>query len=431
MTEAAPGRHGAGQRRRRQPRSGRPGKPQFFTDVRVVRPDGTECDAGRDRRGGAVRARTSWPATGTPPRRPPRRSSTAGTTPATPARIDEDGYLYIRDRYKDMIISGGENMYPAEVESALLELPERAGGGRHRRARPARGARSAWPSSSPPPAPPPDAEALRARCANGSPGSRCPSTSSSPTSCPRPPPARSASPTCADRYVTHRGEARMSTTTTTSPNCPRSRARSWAPATGSRSPRSGSTTFADATGDHQWIHVDVERAKAESPFGGPIAHGYLTLSLIIPLYSRGARRHRREDGRELRPEQGAVPRAGAGRRQGPADRPRSRTSRRSPAACRSPSPASSRPRAATSRSASPSRSSASTADPPTRPPGFLGGQDLAGSLEDDGAAAVDDDAVLGVPADRAGQRPASRSPGRGRRAARGSTSGRRGASPAR
>ncbi|HZA77527.1 MAG TPA: MaoC family dehydratase, partial [Acidimicrobiales bacterium] len=37
--------------------------------------------------------------------------------------------------------------------------------------------------------------------------------------------------------------------------------------------------FADATGDQQWIHVDVERAKRESPFGGPIAHGYLTLSL--------------------------------------------------------------------------------------------------------------------------------------------------------
>ncbi len=41
--------------------------------------------------------------------------------------------------------------------------------------------------------------------------------------------------------------------------------------------------FADATGDHQWIHVDVERAKAESPFGGPIAHGYLTLSLAPAL----------------------------------------------------------------------------------------------------------------------------------------------------
>ncbi|MBS1837160.1 MAG: MaoC family dehydratase [Actinobacteria bacterium] len=38
--------------------------------------------------------------------------------------------------------------------------------------------------------------------------------------------------------------------------------------------------FADATGDHQWIHVDVERARAESPFGGPIAHGYLTLSMV-------------------------------------------------------------------------------------------------------------------------------------------------------
>ncbi|ASK33078.1 MaoC family dehydratase [Alloalcanivorax mobilis] len=41
--------------------------------------------------------------------------------------------------------------------------------------------------------------------------------------------------------------------------------------------------FADATGDHQWIHVDVERANRESPMGGPIAHGYLTLSLIPML----------------------------------------------------------------------------------------------------------------------------------------------------
>jgi acyl dehydratase len=41
--------------------------------------------------------------------------------------------------------------------------------------------------------------------------------------------------------------------------------------------------FADATGDHQWIHVDLERALRESPFGGPIAHGFLTLSLIVAL----------------------------------------------------------------------------------------------------------------------------------------------------
>ena len=41
--------------------------------------------------------------------------------------------------------------------------------------------------------------------------------------------------------------------------------------------------FADATGDHQWIHVDAERAAAEGPWGGPIAHGYLVLSLLPVL----------------------------------------------------------------------------------------------------------------------------------------------------
>lgn len=41
--------------------------------------------------------------------------------------------------------------------------------------------------------------------------------------------------------------------------------------------------FADATLDHQWIHVDAERAAKESPFGGTIAHGFLTLSLLPHL----------------------------------------------------------------------------------------------------------------------------------------------------
>ena len=41
--------------------------------------------------------------------------------------------------------------------------------------------------------------------------------------------------------------------------------------------------FADCTGDRQWIHVDVERATRESPFGGPIAHGYLSLSLVAAM----------------------------------------------------------------------------------------------------------------------------------------------------
>jgi acyl dehydratase len=44
--------------------------------------------------------------------------------------------------------------------------------------------------------------------------------------------------------------------------------------------------FADATGDHQWIHVDVERAKRELPDGKTIAHGYLTMSLVPQMAYR-------------------------------------------------------------------------------------------------------------------------------------------------
>src|SRR3712207_9362066 len=71
--------------------------------------------------------------------------------------------------------------------------------------------------------------------------------------------------------------------------------------------------FAEATHDHQWIHVDVERAERESPFGGPIAHGYLTLSLVSALSAQiieakgfrmgvnyGARSEERRVGKECR-----------------------------------------------------------------------------------------------------------------------------------
>ena len=44
--------------------------------------------------------------------------------------------------------------------------------------------------------------------------------------------------------------------------------------------------FADATLDHQWIHVDTEKAKAESPFGTTIAHGYLTMSMLPYLWDQ-------------------------------------------------------------------------------------------------------------------------------------------------
>ena len=48
-------------------------------------------------------------------------------------------------------------------------------------------------------------------------------------------------------------------------------------------------TFADASGDHQWIHVDPERAKRESPFGAPVAHGFLTLSVLSWLLADAVR----------------------------------------------------------------------------------------------------------------------------------------------
>lgn len=50
-------------------------------------------------------------------------------------------------------------------------------------------------------------------------------------------------------------------------------------------PQSRIDAFAECTGDRQWIHVDVERARCESPFGAPVAHGFLTLSLLpIAVY---------------------------------------------------------------------------------------------------------------------------------------------------
>lgn len=47
--------------------------------------------------------------------------------------------------------------------------------------------------------------------------------------------------------------------------------------------------FAEATGDHQWIHVDPERSRRESPFGAPVAHGFLTLSLLPMMMASAIR----------------------------------------------------------------------------------------------------------------------------------------------
>ena len=54
-------------------------------------------------------------------------------------------------------------------------------------------------------------------------------------------------------------------------------------------PQSRIDTFADATADHQWIHTDPARCARESPFGVPVAHGFLTLSLIPALFENAVR----------------------------------------------------------------------------------------------------------------------------------------------
>jgi fatty-acyl-CoA synthase len=121
MTEAAPGCTVLDSSDAER-KVGSAGKPVFFTDVRVVDPEGREVGPGEvgevivqgpnvmagywdDPEQTAAVLRDGWYHTGD-----------AGS-------LDSEGFLYIRDRYKDMYISGGENVYPAEVESALLELP--------------------------------------------------------------------------------------------------------------------------------------------------------------------------------------------------------------------------------------------------------------------------------------------------------------------
>ena len=68
--------------------------------------------------------RTSCPATGDCPRRRPPSFADGWFRSGDAARVDEDGYVFIVDRIKDMIISGGENIYPAEIEDLLLAHPD-------------------------------------------------------------------------------------------------------------------------------------------------------------------------------------------------------------------------------------------------------------------------------------------------------------------
>lgn len=102
-------------------RVGTTGRSFFHTDVKVVRPDGTDCaaeESGEVLLRGDHIMKEYWN----------RADATAETIvdgwlhTGDVAMMDADGYVYIQDRMKDMIISGGENVYPAEIENLLLTL---------------------------------------------------------------------------------------------------------------------------------------------------------------------------------------------------------------------------------------------------------------------------------------------------------------------
>ncbi|MEV0311201.1 acyl-CoA synthetase [Nonomuraea fuscirosea] len=122
LTETAPGATflDAHQSARK---AGSAGVPVFFADVRVVRPDGTDAAAGQP---GEVLIQGPnvtpgyW--------RDPEASAAAFAEggwfrSGDVAALDEDGHLHVIDRLKDMYISGGENVYPAEVEAVIFEHP--------------------------------------------------------------------------------------------------------------------------------------------------------------------------------------------------------------------------------------------------------------------------------------------------------------------
>jgi fatty-acyl-CoA synthase len=122
MTETAPGalivdaEHAVS-------KAGSAGVPHFFGDVRVVRPDLTPAAVGETGEilvGGPQVMAGYWGL----PEQTAAVLADGWFRSGDAARVDEDGYVTVVDRIKDMIISGGENVYPAEVEDALLAHPD-------------------------------------------------------------------------------------------------------------------------------------------------------------------------------------------------------------------------------------------------------------------------------------------------------------------
>ncbi|MFI1509047.1 long-chain fatty acid--CoA ligase [Streptomyces sp. NPDC020597] len=122
MTEASPGtlfldaEHAVS-------KAGSAGVPHFFSDVRVVRPDLAPVETGETGEV-VVRGPHVMPGYWGLPEETAAAFADGWFRSGDAARVDEDGYVHIVDRIKDMIISGGENVYPAEIEDLLLAHPD-------------------------------------------------------------------------------------------------------------------------------------------------------------------------------------------------------------------------------------------------------------------------------------------------------------------
>ncbi|WP_435972126.1 acyl-CoA synthetase [Streptomyces sp. Qhu_M48] len=122
MTEASPGVLFL-DREQTSAKAGSAGVPHFFTDTRLVLPDGSEAAPGQR---GEILVQGPHVMTGYWERPEDTDAAFADgrwLRTGDIARTDGDGYAYIVDRVKDMFVSGGENVYPAEVEDALLTHP--------------------------------------------------------------------------------------------------------------------------------------------------------------------------------------------------------------------------------------------------------------------------------------------------------------------